>query len=254
VSARIQSIERAAVVLRLLTGRRRRRGVADLANEMNLPKGTVYGILRTLLAVGFVEQDSDSGKYQLGAALLPIGSSYLDGNELRRRAIAWADALAAQTGESVRVGALHEHRVLIVHHVLGPGNGLETLEVGSLMPLHATALGKALLADHRDLVRELTSRGLAGYTSATLTDARRLAADLDAVAERGWADDVAEFLPGVASIAAPVRSHTRTVVGAVAIAGPVERICANGSPRPELAGRVMHSASGISRELGGGTW
>ena len=138
--------------------------------------------------------------------------------------------------------------------MLRPDSGFETLEVGSLMPLHATGLGKALLAHHRDVAGELASRGLASYTSATLTDVARLTAELDAVADRGWAGDVAEFLPGVASIAAPVQSHDRTVLGAVAITGPVERICANGSPRPELAGHVMQSAFTISRELGGGPW
>ena len=62
-----------------------------------LPKGTVHGILRTLQLVGFVEQDAESGKYQLGAALLHMGSSYLDGNELRTRALNWADSLAARS-------------------------------------------------------------------------------------------------------------------------------------------------------------
>ncbi len=143
---RIQSIERAAAILRLLSGRSRRLGVAELAGELSLPKGTVHGILRTLQAVGFVEQDSDSGKYQLGAALLHMGSSYLDGNELRTRALNWADALATQSGESVRIGTLHENQVLIVHHVFRPDDSRQALEVGSLVPAHASALGKALLA------------------------------------------------------------------------------------------------------------
>jgi DNA-binding IclR family transcriptional regulator len=56
---------------------------------VGLPKGTVYGILRTLLSVGFVEQDPESGKYRMGAAPLHLGSSYLDGNELRARALNW---------------------------------------------------------------------------------------------------------------------------------------------------------------------
>jgi DNA-binding IclR family transcriptional regulator len=81
----IQSIERAAAILRLLSGRTRRLGVVDLAGELGLPKGTVHGLLRTLQHVGFVEQDEETGKYQLGAALLHMGSSYLDGNELRTR-------------------------------------------------------------------------------------------------------------------------------------------------------------------------
>ena len=93
----IQSIERAATILRLLSGRNRRLGVVDIAGEMGLAKGTVHGLLRTLQSVGFVEQDKESGKYQLGAALLHMGSSYLDGNELRTRALNWSDSLATRT-------------------------------------------------------------------------------------------------------------------------------------------------------------
>ncbi len=132
--------------------------MAELAAELQLPKGTVYGILRTLQTVGFVEQDAESRRYQLGAALLHIGSSYLNGNELRRRALGCAHTLATQTGESVRIGTLHEAVVLIVHHVPGPDERLQTPEVGSLMPLHATALGKALLAHHRTWPRRSGAR------------------------------------------------------------------------------------------------
>jgi DNA-binding IclR family transcriptional regulator len=220
MSAQIQSIERAAAVLRLLTGRSRRRGVSELASELQLPKGTVYGILRTLQTVGFVEQDADSGKYQVGAALLHIGSSYIDGNELRIRAIRWADALATQTGASVRIGILHEGLVLIVHHIQGRDDPARESEVGSLIPAHTSAIGKALVQQDR-------------------------------VTARGWASEVEELLAGVASIAAPIENRDRAVVGAIAISGQVERICRDRSPRDDLAGVVMESARAISRELGG---
>src|SRR6266498_2730311 len=72
----------------------------------NRIRGAVHGLLRTLQHVGFVEQDEETGKYQLGAALLHMGSSYLDGNELRTRALNWSDSLAARTHESVRIGTL----------------------------------------------------------------------------------------------------------------------------------------------------
>jgi DNA-binding IclR family transcriptional regulator len=116
----IQSIERASAILRLLSGRTRRLGLVELAGELGLPKGTVYGILRTLLSVGFVEQDPESGKYRMGAALLHLGSSYLDGNELRTRALNWSDWLAARSNESVRLGTMHDGHVLVVHHVFRP--------------------------------------------------------------------------------------------------------------------------------------
>jgi DNA-binding IclR family transcriptional regulator len=253
MSVQIQSIERAATVLRLLTGRPRR-GVAELAAELCLPKGTVYGILRTLEKVGFVEQDRESGKYQIGAALLHIGSRYLEDNELRLRALPWSDTLAARARESVRIGTPHENLVLVVHQVTRPDDTPQGLPVGSLVPLHATALGKALLAHHRDLAASVIERDLASCTSATVTSPKRLKAQLEKIAVRGWADDVGEFLPGVASIAAPIEGRHRAVVGAIAISGPIERVCTDRLPRGELAGYVMDSARAIARELGWTPW
>jgi DNA-binding IclR family transcriptional regulator len=56
----------------------------------------------------------------VGAALLHLGSSYLDGNELRTRALNWSDWLAARSNESVRLGTMHDGQVLVVHHVFRP--------------------------------------------------------------------------------------------------------------------------------------
>src|SRR3954452_8707970 len=186
MTAPIQSIERAAAILRLLSGRNRRLGVVQLAGELGLPQATVHGILRTLKDVGFVEQDPASGKYQLGAALLHMGSTYLDGNELRTRALNWSDALAARSNESVRIGTLHESQVLIVHHVFRPDDSRQALEVGALLPAHATAIGKALLAEMEYLIEELAENGLRRYTDATVSDVERLAEELAEVRRRGW--------------------------------------------------------------------
>ena len=146
----------------------------------------MHGLLRTLQQVGFVEQDSETGKYQLGAALLHMGSSYLDGNELRTRALNWSDSLAARTHEAVRIGTLHEGQVLIVHHVFRPDDSLQTLDVGSLLPAHATALGKVLLAYHPYRSRRARQgRACDAYTDATITDPERLERELERVASAG---------------------------------------------------------------------
>lgn len=250
----IQSIQRAAAILRLLSGRTRRLGVAELAGELNLPKGTIHGILRTLRAVGFVEQDPDSGKYQLGAALLHMGSSYLDGNELRARALNWSDALATRTGESVRIGTLHDNQVLIVHHVFRPDNSRQALEIGRIVPAHATALGKVLLAHHRYLISEIAGEALPRYTPATVTDIEQLAQQLDRTRARGWASQTGELVRGVAEIAAPIEDRRGVTVGAIAITGTIDRLCANGSPRSDLCGFVMESARAVSRDLGSIPW
>jgi DNA-binding IclR family transcriptional regulator len=250
----IQSIERAAAILRLLSGRTRRLGVVDLAGELGLPKGTVHGLLRTLQHVGFVEQDAETGKYQLGAALLHMGSSYLDGNELRTRALNWSDSLAARTNESVRIGTLHEGQVLIVHHVFRPDDSMQTLDVGALLPAHASALGKVLLADHPYVAGELARNGLEGFTPATITEADALKRELERVRKRGWAADIGELVNGEVSCAAPILDRRGVTVGAMGVSGPPDRLLAARQPRGDLVAFVREAARAVSRELGAIPW
>jgi DNA-binding IclR family transcriptional regulator len=250
----IQSIERAAAILRLLSGRTRRLGVVDLAGELGLPKGTVHGLLRTLQHVGFVEQDEETGKYQLGAALLHMGSSYLDGNELRTRALNWSDSLAARTHESVRIGTLHEGQVLIVHHVFRPDDSMQTLDVGALLPAHASALGKVLLADHPYVAGELARNGLEPFTPATITEPETLERELERVRRRGWAADIGELVNGEVSCAAPIIDRRGVTVGAMGVSGPPARLLAARQPRGDLVAFVREAARAVSRELGAIPW
>ena len=251
---RIQSIERAAAILRLLSGRSRRLGVVEIAGQLGLPKTTVHGILKTLRDVGFVEQDQESGKYQLGAALLHMGSSYLDGNELRTRALNWSDSLASRSHESVRIGTLHEGRVLIVHHVFRPDDSLQVLDVGTLLPAHATALGKALLADSPYAAEELAAGGLDRFTPATVTDPGALRTQLQTTRERGWAAEIEELVAGEVSYAAAIKDRRGVLVGAIGISGPVERLLKGGEPSTELISYVREAARSVSRDLGAIPW
>ena len=142
----IQSVDRAARILKVLAGGPRRLGVSELADRLQMSRPTVHGLLQTLQSHGLVEQDRDSDKYQLGPGLLHLGNSYLDLNELRARSIVQAERLADRTRQAVRVGVMHGARVIVVHHVFSPERAFQVLEVGAELPVHATALGKAILA------------------------------------------------------------------------------------------------------------
>ncbi|MFF2203378.1 IclR family transcriptional regulator [Streptomyces sp. NPDC058145] len=251
----VQSIERAAAILRLLAGGPRRLGLGEVAASLGLAKGTAHGILRTLQHVDFVEQDAATGKYQLGAALLHLGTSYLDVNELRSRSINWADALAARSGEAVRLGTPLEGKVLVVHHVFRPDDTLQTLDVGSLLPLHASSLGKVLLAFGTAPFEQALESGLETYTRHTLVSPDRLNRALAEVREHGWAAEIQEMSMGEAGISVPIRGHGGLVVGAIGLSGPVERICDNqGQPRPNLITLIREAARAISRDLGAARW
>ncbi len=251
----VQSIERAAAILRLLARGSGRLGVSEIAASLGLARGTAHGILRTLQGVGFVEQDEETGKYKLGAALLHLGTSYLDVNELRSRAINWADALAARSGEAVRIGTTLDDKVLVVHHVFRPDDTLQTLDVGTLLPAHATALGKVLLAYDANAVAPRSDTPFEPFTRRTITRPRELARALAEVREMGWAAEVEEMTAGEAGIAAPIRGQGGLVVGAMGVTGAVERICdPRGRPRPALVTYVRDAARAVSRDLGAARW
>ncbi|CAL9397020.1 Glycerol operon regulatory protein [Streptomyces sp. enrichment culture] len=249
----IQSLERAAAMLRLLAGGERRLGLSDIASSLGLAKGTAHGILRTLQAEGFVEQDAASGRYQLGAELLRLGNSYLDVHELRARALVWTDDLARASGESVYVGVLHKSGVLIMHHVFRPDDSRQVLEVGAMQPLHSTALGKVLSAYDPVAHTEAVEAEREAFTPRTVTDPAGFEEVLDLTRARGWAADVEETWEGIASVAAPIHDRRRMPVGAVAVAGAVERVCGDGGePRAALVASVRDCARAVSRDLGAG--
>lgn len=246
----IQSLERAAAMLRLLAGGERRLGLSDIASSLDLAKGTAHGILRTLQQEGFVEQDDTSGRYQLGAELLRLGTTYLDVHELRARALVWTDDLARSSGESVYLGVLHQRGVLIVHHVFRPDDSRQVLEVGAMQPLHSTALGKVLAAYDPVAHSEALEVDRKTFTDHTVCDPEPLERILDLVRARGHATDVEETWEGMASVASPVHDRRRTPVGAVGITGAVERLRRDGELRPELITAVRDCARSVSRDLG----
>lgn len=253
----IQSIERSAAILRLMARGSGRLGVGEIAHSLGLARGTTHGILRTLQHVGFVEQDGASGKYQLGAALLHLGTSYLDVNELRSRAINWADALAARSGEAVRIATVLDGRALVVHHVFRPDDTLQTLDVGTLLPLHATALGKILLAFDANAAARLAddSDDLEPFSKKTITSRHALTRALAQIRDAGWADEVEELTVGEAGVAAPIRGYGGLLVGSIGVSGAVERVCdSKGRPSPALVAQVRDAARAVSRDLGASRW
>jgi DNA-binding IclR family transcriptional regulator len=250
----IQSVDRSVRILKALAGGPGRLGVSELSERLGLAKATVHGLLRTLHAHGLVEQHADSDKYQLGPQLLQLSTRYLDLSELRSRSLAWSELLAARAQEAVRVGVTHGEGMLVVHHVFRPDATLQILEVGSMLPLHATALGKAVLAFvEPELRRDIIEDDLQKLTGQTLITPSALTRELNATRERGYALEKEEAVLGEAGIAAPIFDRNAEPVGAVGVAGPRERILRRGRERV-IANAVVEAARGISRDLGAPRW
>ncbi|GAA1606996.1 IclR family transcriptional regulator [Kribbella hippodromi] len=246
----IQSVDRAIRILGVLQGARRL-SLSDLAARLELPPSTVHGILKTLQAHGMVLQDRDSNRYQLGPAVLKLGNVYLDTLELRSRAVTWSEELARRSGCAVRTGVLTHDEVVIIHHEPRPDGSRQMPEVGIVIPAHASALGKAMLAYLPDQLDELLAKGpLRSMTSETVIDGDELRKQLDEVARDALAAEREEAVLGEAGLAAPIFDASGLVVGAIGIVLPA----VDWAPADATFGAVREAARNISRELGAAHW
>ena len=248
----IQSVRRAAAILRELGAGQPRLGVTDLAERLGLAKATVYGLLRALEEEALVERDHEAGKYRLGPALLQLGNAFLDGHELRTRSLLWADSLATRVHEAVRVGVPNGPNILVVHHVFRPDNTVQILEVGAAIPWHACALGKAWAAHLGEpALLELLRDERVALTGRTIVEVTELRETLAGVRRSGIAIEDQEAVLGEAEIAAPVLAHDGEPLGAIGIVGPAERVLPDGAAPETIATAVKDVARGLARDLGG---
>ncbi|WP_020494752.1 IclR family transcriptional regulator [Sciscionella marina] len=242
----IQSVDRAIRALGLLRSARGSHGLslAQLAAGLELAPSTVHGIVKTLQAHGLVVQEPRSGHYRLGPELLKLGNVYLGTLELRSRSVTWSAELARRTGFAVRIGARTAGEVMIVHHEPRPDGSRQMAEAGLTLPLHATALGKAVLAFTGEEPGELPS-----MTADTVTERASLAEQLDQVRARALAAEQEEAVLGECGLAAPI-ADAESVVGAIGIVVPIAEW-----PVAESAiAAVREAARTISHELGATGW
>jgi DNA-binding IclR family transcriptional regulator len=247
----IQSVDRAIRVLVALQGARRMT-LSELAGRLELPSSTVHGIVRTLVGHGMVTQEHGSGgRYQLGPAVLRLGNVYLDTLELRSKAIPWAEDLARRTSCAVRTGVLLLDDVVIIHHEPRPDGSRQMPEVGIVIPAHASALGKAMLAfDDDAAARLLATSPLRSMTGETITSPVDLKDQLAEISSTGLANEQDEAVLGECALAGPVFDSSGAVVGAIGLVVP----SANWPADPATRDAVRDAARAISRELGAMSW
>jgi len=196
----------------------------ELAGLAELPFSTTHRLLHSLAQQGFVAFDGGTKRYTLGIRMFQLGQRVANANGVAGSSLPVLRTLTEQTKEASILGVLDGDSVLTVSKVDGPQAFRVTSDPGTHSPLHATALGKILVAyadDSADLVAGLD---LYARTDKTITDRDAFAADISSVRERGYATMREENEIGMQALAAPVYSADGRVVGAVAIAAPVFRL------------------------------
>ncbi|MFD7656558.1 IclR family transcriptional regulator [Actinosynnema sp. NPDC059797] len=217
----VQSLRRAFDLLERLADAGGEASLSELAATSGLPLPTIHRLIRTLVALGYVRQNSNR-RYTLGSRLIRLGET------ASRQFGTWARPFLAelvdQVGETANLAVLDGDEVVYVAQAPSRHSVRMFTEVGRRVLPHGTGVGKAMLAMlPRDEVRALLGRtGLPAYTPNTITDAAELLASLDRVAEQGYALDESEQELGVRCVAVPLRGAPAPA--AVSVSGPDSRL------------------------------
>src|SRR5204863_9344278 len=222
--ARLSSVANSIRLMTSFSGEEDELGITTLATRLRLAKSTVHRLAATLTTSGFLEQNSDTGKYRLGVALFELGALVRRRMDVANEARPKLRELLEKTGETVQLGIVDHFSVLYVYEMESRHAIRMAAAVGARAPLHCTAVGKVLLAHQPgDYVKQIIAHGLKPHTENTIIRRETLLETLAEVAAREYAVDDEESEPGLRAIAAPVRNHTGNVIAALGVAAPVQR-------------------------------
>lgn len=239
----IQSLARGLKILDILADADDSVGITELAHQMEMDKSSISRLMQTLANYGYAEQDPSTRRYRLGPQIVVLGQTLLNRIPLRDQARPFLHQLVERTGECAHLAIVAQGQVLYIDQVESPATLRVNAGIGTLAPLHCTALGKVLLAfgdtpppDH-----------LGTFTTRTIVDRDVLRAHLDQTRRQGYAVDDEEFSYGVRCVAVPVTDYRNKAVGAVGISGPAGRM---GLERiPDLAAIVREVGVALSNKL-----
>jgi len=240
----IQSLARGLKIMELMAVSEEGIGITELAEKLGVDKSSASRLVHTLVSHGYAEQIPGTRRFRLGPQVVRLSRSLLTRMPLREEAKPFLRQLVDRTGECAHLAILAQGQALYIDQVESPATLRVTTGVGTLAPLHCTALGKCLLAftDDVPLPPELPA-----FTPRTITDPDTLRLHLEQTRRQGYAVDDEEYDYGVRCVAAPVYDFRGKVIGAIGISGPAGRM--NLDRLPEYARIVMEASKGLSDRM-----
>jgi IclR family acetate operon transcriptional repressor len=220
----------------------------EVTQRTGISKSTVFRILTTLTYLGYVVRDGGRN-YYVSQSVGDLVSAEAATEAIRRAALPRMLELRDQYGETVNLGHLQLDKVTYIE-VVPSEYALRLHErPGATVCLHASALGKAILAFSDEEVANGLIRGreLQMFTRNTITDPDEFMAELKRVRERGYAFDRGETSLLATCVAAPILNASGTALAAISISGPTSRF--NPRKNAGVVESVLKAAAAISRQL-----
>ena len=246
----IQSLQRAVAILNIFSSTRSSLGVTEIADALELNKGTVWGLITTLVDSKILRQNPSTKRYQLGPKLYELGLIFINGLEVNRVAVEPSQRLADQTDLEVWMGIWDGESVLATIHKNPKDHPKSAIQLGPKITAHTSAVGKAALAwlptDQLDAF--FSTSELKAYTPSTITHKDDLLKDLMETRRRGYAISRQESVLGRSGIGAPIFDASGELSAVIGVTGRSSAVL--GNRLEELAEITLSIAREISENLG----
>jgi IclR family KDG regulon transcriptional repressor len=246
----IQSLDRALNILDLFDEYTTELKITEISVRMDLHKSTVHSLLKTLQMHAYIDQDPETGKYRLGMRLLEKGQLLLQRLDIRAVARKHLENLTAQTGQTTHLVILDGKEGVYIDKVEGEKAAIRYSRIGRRVPLHSSAVGKALIAfrNTEEVELLLTNYQFVVQTASTIRDKEALLNELSQVREQGYAVDDQENEPGVRCAAAPIYDHSGQVSAAMSISTLISAV--DNAQFHQLVSLLQQETDMISKLLG----
>lgn len=221
-----QSLERAMRVIETVAAAGGLTSLAEISRRTGLHRSTTHHLLQTLVGLGYLRQDATTRGYELAAKLFQLTGRTWTPEQLGEIAQPFLAELTRESGEGSSLAAYRAGYVKIVAKREAEGPVRVVQDVGADRPVHATAVGKAILAflPRPEADGLLARLRYERYTPNTIVTRKALEAELARIRESGFAPDDEEHFEGIRCIAAPVFAYTGQVVASICAVGPKSRM------------------------------
>lgn len=244
------AVERALSMLETVAQEPEGMSNAEISRKLQIPKSSASYILRTLEKQNYLNRDPESGKYRVGLKILSLSRGALTGIDVREVALPIMRHLMEKTNLTCHLAILDGPEAVYIEKVEPQGFIRMDTWVGRRMRVHATSVGKALVAHipQEKLEKILTERSMERRTPKTITSAPRLFKELEKVRSQGYAVDDEENNLGARCVGAPVFNQQGDIEASIGLSGTIHQV--NGQTMPRILEALKDAARHLSMQLG----
>lgn len=221
----LKALDNALTLLTYFTDEKPAWGLREIAKEADTSHTIVHRIFSTFEQHGFLKQNIETGKYELGMKYMEYAAIVRKSMNISSLVLPVMKRICEETQETIVLTWLSGLQGICMEMVESPQSIKYATTVGSSVPLYGGAWGKVIMAYLSDeQQQEIISSGLQAFTELTMTSSEELWKSLEQIREEGWCYSVGEYTLGVVGIGAPLFDHENNIIASLTIAGPEYRI------------------------------